>query len=122
MTTFSAKLVAAALIVGLMSAPALAERAVTQTVSLSFDEAALATAKGSTRVLQDLSRQAVDACTTERPILRTEITDEACVEDVLRQAILAIGNGDLTETYNLARGEQIAEPMIRTASAEPQSR
>lgn len=117
MTTIASKLAAAALFAGLMSAPALADRAVTQTVSLTYDVAALGDAEGTVSVLDDLSRQAIDACTTERPILRTEITDEACVEDVLHQAILAIGNGNLIETYNIARGEQIVEPTIRTASA-----
>jgi len=105
-----------ALIASALAGPALADRAVTQTFSLKFDEAALVSANGATAVLADLTRQAEDVCTTVEPILRTERVDEACVADVVRQAIVAIDSGALNEAYNIAQGNQIVEPTLRASA------
>lgn len=110
------KLSATLLAAGVLAAPAIAERAVSHTVNFTFDEAQLTTVEGATSVLDDLNKQAESACTSTTPILRTEQVDELCVEDVMRQAVIAINSAPLTEAYNIAEGRQIA-PSIRAAAA-----
>ena len=111
------KLSAVLVTASVLAAPALAERAVSYDVSFTFDEAQLSTYEGANQVLTDLTAQAENACSFVEPILRTERVDDACVADVMRQAVIAINDAELTDAYNIAEGRQIA-PAVRAAAAE----
>ncbi|MEM6410955.1 MAG: UrcA family protein [Pseudomonadota bacterium] len=112
-----AKFTAASLIAAGLATSAMAESTVSYSVKMSFDVAQLNTASGATLVLDDLSRQAEDACSFVEPILRTERIDDACVADVVRQSVIAINNSALTEAYNVAEGTQVS-PNLRAANTE----
>jgi len=90
---------ATALSATLFTAPAMADAVVTQPVTLSFEVSELETATTAGNVLSDLQRQAREACMSVTPVLRTENVDEACVADVLEQAVEGIDNAALTAAY-----------------------
>ena len=115
------KFASLALIAGAVAAPSFADRSVTNTVKFTFDEAQLSSTTNAAGVLADLNAQAEDACSFVEPILRTDRVDDACVADVMRQAVLAINEPTLTEAYNIAEGRQVA-PAVRAAAAETEVR
>ena len=96
----SALIVSAAAI----SAPAYAESETTQTVTLTYDLEELKSPIGAIDVLEDLERQAREACVTVVPLIRTESVDNDCVSGVLTQAISRIDNAQLTTAYEQADG------------------
>ena len=87
-----------------LAAPAHADGVSSERVTLTYNVEELGSAAGADAILGDLERQARDACTYIAPILRTEITDENCVADVLAQAVSAINDASLTAMYESSSG------------------
>ena len=83
----------------LFAAPAMADKMVTQPVTLSYNVLELETSTNADAVLHDLQRQARQACMSITPITRAENIDEVCVADVLEQAVGGIDNAALTAAY-----------------------
>jgi UrcA family protein len=81
------------------AAPAMADTFVSEPVTISYDITALEETSDAGVVLLDLRRQARDACTSVRPLLNTESVDEACVKDVVKQAVEGINSVTLTAAY-----------------------
>ncbi|MEL7129118.1 MAG: UrcA family protein [Pseudomonadota bacterium] len=104
-----AKFATATLALGLVAMPASADRTVTEEVSFRFNTAALSTPESAASVLAALKTQANAACSYTEPLLRAERIDDVCVDDVMRQAIVAIDDADLTEAYNIAEGRRIID-------------
>lgn len=87
---------------GVFTTPALADTLVTKPVTLSYDIVKLGSTGAVHDVLNQLERQARDACTTIKPVLRTETIDQDCVQDVMVQAVSGIDNAALTEVFQLS--------------------
>ena len=92
-------LTAAVFSIGVFAAPAMADTLVTEPVTMTYDTTALNENGAVELVLQDLQRQAHIACMSIRPLLNTETVDEACVTDVMEQAVEAIDSPILTAAF-----------------------
>lgn len=81
------------------TAPALADTYVSQPVTLTYNVTELQSDAAAFTVLNDLERQAREACVSVEPILNTETVDASCVSDVLDQAVKGIDNDALTAAF-----------------------
>lgn len=96
---FAATVVIAAAPMFLLPATASAEDTTTFTFEMTYDDAALAYPSGATFVLEDLRRQARQACTLTAPITQVAKIDRGCMTDVVHQAVSTIDNDMLSEAY-----------------------
>ena len=88
---------------GALAAPAMADTIVTEPVTLTYNQAALSQNGETKLVLLDLERQARSACMSVRPIVKTEVVDQACVSGVVQQAVEGINHAALTAEYLQAK-------------------
>lgn len=78
-------------------------------VKLTYNAADLTSIDGASNVLRKLERQARNACMTVEPIIQTESVDQACVAEVLTEAVDQIQSPTLTTAFRQMDGyKQIA--------------
>ncbi len=92
-------LTAAVFSIGAFAAPAMADTIVVAPVTMTYNVSILEENSTVEPVLQDLQRQAHLACMSIKPLLNTETVDEACVTDVMKQAVEAIDSPILTAAF-----------------------
>jgi UrcA family protein len=121
MTRFLPTVAAVALMASstIMFAPAAHADAQTEfAVKLTYNTADLTSMDGASTVLRKLERQARTACMTVKPIIQTESVDQACVAEVLTEAVNQIQSPTLTSAFRQMDGyDQIA----LASDADPRS-
>ena len=95
----SCLLVAAGLAGVALAAPAMADPANTVSAEIQYDNNALNTHSGAVSVLESVKNQALDVCRYDAPISTAPRTDEACVGQVIAQAVTKIDHPELTAAY-----------------------
>jgi UrcA family protein len=83
----------------LFSAAAYADGLAKVTTSMTFSPALLSSDAGAASVLSDLEKQAEASCSSVSLVSIGRVVDTVCVEDILFQAVAAIGDGNLSAQY-----------------------
>lgn len=102
----------ATLLTGGLFSPAAYADSVTEQVTMTFDVSDLNSADSADRVLTTLTRQAREVCTVSQPILNRETVDDACVADVLEQAVAQIDSANLNKVYSQSIGVEPTQQLL----------
>ncbi|MEZ6001704.1 UrcA family protein [Hyphomonas sp.] len=95
----------------LFAAPASAEIERYLQLDVQYDASVLGTASGAETVLKSVQDQATVACRYTRPVAGAPRVDDACVSEIIAQAVARIDAPELTRIY-AASTEQPASLMV----------
>lgn len=101
----------------ILSPLAVAGEATPITVSIAYDKEMLATKAGAAEVLDAITDQAKDACTTYVPVFGGNYTDRKCVSSIVTSAVSKIREQQALEGREAA-GEFASAAAMIFADAE----
>ncbi|WP_373008485.1 UrcA family protein [Hyphomonas sp.] len=87
------------------------------TVSIAYDKDMLATKSGAAEVLDAITDQAKEACTTYVPVFGGDYTDRKCVSSIVSSAVSKIRDQQALEGRETA-GEFASSDVVILADAE----